>query len=69
MPGPIKLKFIRPVEERIQIIHDGGEYGAYRPYGSHIGVDFSSAGSGYKPEPACNESDRTMCYGTFSYMR
>ncbi|MBI1912639.1 MAG: M23 family metallopeptidase [Deltaproteobacteria bacterium] len=42
MPGTIKLVFTRPVDDRIPIIPGGGEYGASRPYGSHIGVDFSA---------------------------
>ena len=38
MAGTIKLVFIRPVDDRIPIIPDGGEYGASRPYGSHTGL-------------------------------
>lgn len=42
MKRTITLEFVRPVDDAIPIIPDGGEYGASRPYGSHIGVDFSA---------------------------
>lgn len=42
MKRTITLEFRRPVDDGIPIIPDGGEYGASRPYGSHIGVDFSA---------------------------
>lgn len=35
-----RLEFIRPVPDDITIIPGVGEYGASRPYGAHIGVDF-----------------------------
>ena len=42
MKRTIKLVFIMPVDDEIPIIPGDGEYGAQRPYGSHIGVDFSA---------------------------
>lgn len=36
------LEFKRPVKDEIPINSDEGQYGASRPYGSHIGVDFSA---------------------------
>lgn len=40
MPGTIKLVFTRPVDKKVEINEKYGKFGAERPYGSHIGVDF-----------------------------
>lgn len=42
MKKTLKLEFDRPVDKRVKINERDGKFGVQRPYGSHIGVDFSA---------------------------
>lgn len=42
MVKTLKLVFVRPVGDDVPVNEKDGKFGAQRPYGTHIGVDFSA---------------------------